>query len=140
MIVRAARPDEYGWIVERTGLEPTARMRVIEAVNDSGRIVAQIAGTNWTPNSVMVHWAVEEPAALRALVPAACEWIYNQAGRGIALGMVAANNDRSMRAARHIGFRELYRLKDGHAPGVDLVAMELRKEGCRWLSAPRKAA
>jgi hypothetical protein len=133
MIVRAAPRDHYRWIVERTGLEETAGMRVVEAVADSGRILAQIAGTGWTPNAVMIHIAVEEPMALRQLLHAAAVWIYEQARREVVLGLIAADNRRSLRLAKHIGMREVYRVKDGHKQGVDLVALEMRREDCRWL-------
>ena len=141
MIVRAAHPSDFAWICQRTGIAPAADMRVIEAVDDSGRTLAQIAAEGWTPNAVRLHIAVDEPIALRDLLRAAAIWIFQQAGKRVAIGVVKGDHARSLRLAKRIGFREVYRVRDGWAEGVDLVALELRKEWCRWHHEPaRKVA
>ena len=132
MIVRAATPSDYAWICQRTGIAPTADMRVIEAVDSSGRIVAQIAAEGWTPNACRVHIAVDEPIALRDLLREAALWLFVQAGRRVAIAVIKSDHARSLRLSKRIGMREVYRVRDGWEQGVDLVALELRKEWCRW--------
>lgn len=138
IIVRAALPDEYGWLCERTGIAPTADMRVIQSCTVDGRILAQIAAEGWTPNAVRLHVAIDSPIALRSLLREAARWIFVQAGRGVAIGVIKADNSRSLRLAKRIGFREVYRLADGWAKDVDLVTLELRREWCRWHYEPER--
>ena len=141
MIVRASRPDELAWLCERTGIAPTGDMKAVQACDAFGRIYAQVAAEGWTPNAVRLHIAVDEPIALRSLLHAAAVWIFDQAKRGLALGVIKSDNARSLRLAKHIGFREAYRVQDGWAKGVDLVALEMRREWCRWQHDPmRKVA
>ena len=138
--MRAARPEEYGWIIERTGLLPTSNTGVLCAVDDSGRIVGQFAGQGWTPNSVIVAIAVDEPIALRPLLSEAFRWVFVQAKRGVAFATILATNERSIRLCKRLGFREVCRVENGHAVGVDMVLMQLRREWWRASSLERKAA
>jgi L-amino acid N-acyltransferase YncA len=86
----------------------------------------------WTPNSVHMHIAITSPAAGRCLLwPAFAEAFAG--GRDLALGSVRGGNVRSLRLARHLGFREVYRMKDGWVLGEDMVLFEMRREECRWL-------
>ena len=139
MIIRASRPDELGWLCERTGIAPTGDMRAIEAV-EGDRILAQIAAEGWTPNGVRCHIAVDDPHCLRALVREATWWIFEQTGRGVIFAIIKSDHVRSLRLATGLGLRETNRIRDGWDKNVDLVCLELRREWCRWHRLPRKVA
>ncbi len=98
------------------------------------KIVAAVAFDSWTPNSCSMHFAIEDPFVLRhGLLELAFDFVFHHADRGIVYGMAPANNKQVLRFGKHIGFKELYRLKDGHEKGVDYIIHEIRKENCRWL-------
>jgi L-amino acid N-acyltransferase YncA len=112
----------------------------IEAVDDAGRIRGMVGYDYWTKNSCEAHMAADAPIAWRSLLGPAFQYPFEQIGIGILLAVIPAFNARSIRLAKHFGFREVHRIKDGWELGVDTILHELRREECRWLSANRKAA
>jgi L-amino acid N-acyltransferase YncA len=138
--VLAADRSEVGWLVERTGFAPTAGVRAIKAMDAEGVIKGMVAFDCWTENAVQAHMAVDTPIAWRSLLRPAFAYPFEQCGKGIILAAIPAGNARSVRLAKHFGFREMHRVRDGWAAGDDLLLLELRREGCRWLSKERKAA
>ena len=49
------------------------------------------------------------------------------------MGITPACNERAVRFIKHIGFVEVYRLKDGFEVGIDFVVTEYRKENCKYI-------
>lgn len=133
MEVRAAPPEHFDWLLSRIGLVPALDFRAIEAVDGSGEIRAMVGYDRWTHNSVNAHIAVDAPIALRSIVPAAFAYPFQQVGYGVIVAPVAADNLASMRLCQGLGFRDAYRIRDGHKRGVDLVLWEMRREACRHL-------
>ena len=130
---------EYGWLVERAGCDITAGYKAIKAVDETGKIHGMVGYGNWTENSVVMTSALDNPAALREILKWGFRYPFEQCNRGIAVATVRANNVRSMRLCRKVGFREEHRIKDGIAVGEDLVIFTMRREDCRWIPQ-RKAA
>jgi RimJ/RimL family protein N-acetyltransferase len=125
--------EHFSWIAERAQVIPGSEFRGFEAVNDSGRIVGMLGFDGWTKTAVNVHIAVEHPAALRHLVRNGFELAFVRLGLAIMLCQVLGNNERSLRLVRHLGFREICRVRDGWSMGVDMVLFEMRREECRFL-------
>ena len=99
------------------------------------RIVAAIVLDSWTANSCTAHIAIEDPLVLRhGFLELGCDFIFNHANRGVVIGLVPANNHKALKFDKHIGFKEVYRIKDGYAVDVDYVILEMRRESCRWLT------
>lgn len=140
MIVRAAHPSHFGWVLERVGYAPTAAFRAIEAIDASGRIHGMVGYDMWSENAVWMHVALENPAALRALLRPAFAYPFVEAGRDIALASVRESNVRSRALVERVGFREVWRCRDAVRPGEDGLVYELRRAECRWIAAERKAA
>lgn len=140
MRVQPAGADGLRWIAEKTSCVLTPSARGIEAVDEAGRIRGVVAYDGWTPNSVQCHMAVDTPVAWRVLVRPAFGYPFRQAGKSVIVGVIPAGNARSIHLAKRLGLRETYRIRDGWAPGEDLVVLEMRREECRWLSDERKAA
>ena len=130
--VGAAPESHYGWLTERSGYQPAPDFRAVEAT-DGDRILAMIGYDHFSPNGVQMHVAIESPTAIRSLPWAAFHYPFIQLGLGVVFGLVAADNARCMSLARRLGFRETHRIRDGYAPGVDVVIFEMRREECRWL-------
>jgi L-amino acid N-acyltransferase YncA len=131
----AAPPLVHEWLTSATGCVPTPQARAIAVLDAQGSLKGMALFDGWTENSVQVHVRVDSPMAWRRLRPAILEYAFDEARRGVLLGMIRSDNHRSLRTAEHFGFRESYRVKDGAALGVDLVLVELRREWCN-----RKAA
>lgn len=140
MKVRAAPPQHLGWIQERVGCALTPGATAIEAIDSAGRVLGMVVFDGWTPNAVQLHVAVDTPAAWVALTRPMFQYVFEQAGREVLMGMVLGSNTKCLRLARGLGFRGSHRVKDGHSKGVDLVMVEIRKNECRWLRPARKAA
>lgn len=136
--MRRAPQEHHGWLCSRLDFSPTILFHAIEVVDASGRILAMVGYDGWTRNSVQVLMAIDSPAAARALIRPAFEYPFLQEGRGVLHAFVSSRNTESLRITRKLGFRELCRMKDAHSVGIDVVALELRREDCRWISSKLK--
>jgi RimJ/RimL family protein N-acetyltransferase len=140
VIVRDAPPEHLGWIAERACVSIHPAFRAIEAVDAAGKIHGMVGFDGWFGNTVSLHIALENPAALRSLLRDAFRIAFDVAQRGVALCCVVATNRKSLRLVQHLGFRFAYSIRDGWAPGVDMVWFEMRRAECRYLRPMRKAA
>jgi RimJ/RimL family protein N-acetyltransferase len=132
MRVRASTPDEARWLTERTGYQPGGDFRGIVA--ESGGAIRGLVGFDrWTPNAVSMHVAVDSPAGCRGLLRAAFGYAFLETGRTLVRGEVRASNVRALALDKHLGFREVYRVEGGWAPGEDLILLEMRRDECRWI-------
>lgn len=138
--MRVQASSNFEWLVQRTGCELTARAKAIEAVDTHGRIHGMVALDLWTVSAAHMHVALDSAAGSRALLRPAFEWLFVQGGRSLALGVIRASNLKSLRLAKHLGFRDLTRIRNGWAEGEDMCLLQMRKEECRWLQPPQKKA
>ena len=129
---------EFGWLVERAGCDITTGFKAIKVVDDAGKIHGMVGYGNWTANAVVLTIALDNPVALREILKWAFRYPFEQCNRGIALAVVRGNNKRSLSLCRKVGFREVYRVKDGIDVGEDMVMFQMRREDCRYIA--RKAA
>lgn len=133
LVVQAMPRERLPWLVERSGCAFTNTLRGIEAIDSEGRIHGAVGFDGWMGNAAQMHVAIEHPMAVRALLKPSFHYLFNQVGKDVALGLLPAHNERALRFDKHLGFRETYRLKDGAAPGDDMVLLEMRRDECRWL-------
>ncbi len=136
--------EHLAWIAERAHIDVFPWTRALEAVSDDGRILAMVACDGWSKNSCQMHVALEPGVeGMRAgvsLIRPAFLFVFVILGLGVAVGTLRSDNVKALALNRHLGFREVFRGKDWHEPGVDQVWMEMRREECRWLLPERKAA
>lgn len=140
MRVRAAPKEHYGWFTAQTGYAVPGDFRAIEAVDSRGAVRGMVGFDGWTPASVRMHMALGSPIYARHLLEPAFDYPFNQEGRAVVVGMISEANPRSLFLARRLGFSDCGRVRDGWAPGEDIVILELRRENCRFLAGQRKAA
>jgi RimJ/RimL family protein N-acetyltransferase len=130
-----------GWLERQAKCSLSARAVGVAAVDESGGIHGMVAFDDVTRGSCEVHIALKSPAAFRTLAGDVFRRAFETLGVRVVLGTVPADNQRGRRIARHLGFKETHRVRDGWAEGVDLVIHELRREDCtRWLAAAKKEA
>jgi len=55
-------------------------------------------------------------------------------------GLTPANNLKALKLNKHIGFREVCRIPDGHKPGIDSVLQIMTRDECRWINLSEKRA
>ena len=141
MIVKAAPPEHFQYLVERAGVYPSPYFKAIEAVDSKGTVHGMFGYDGWTANAVVMHVALDTPAALRRLIHHAFEYPFIQRGLGVALCAIRGDNKRSIALTEHVGFKRAYTIKDCFGGGVDQHIYEMRREDCRWIpEAMRKAA
>jgi ribosomal protein S18 acetylase RimI-like enzyme len=88
---------------------------------------------DWTVTSVSCHIIVEDRRAFRdGLHKEAADYVFNQAERIRMLGTVPADNEAALKLNKHLGFKEIFRIKEGYDWGIDYVIMELMKEDCPY--------
>ena len=136
----AAPPVAIPWLLRRVGCSYTAEFRAIMAVKDDGEIAGMVGYDLWTETSCVMHIALENPAAFRTLLVPAFEYPFVQGGKKVVLAMVRGDNEKSRRLCDHVGFREVYRVRDGIEAGVDMVLYEMRREECRWIGQKLRRA
>lgn len=137
MIVRQAPAEHYAWIAERAQLVIGDQFRALEAL-DGDRILGMVGYDAWTLNACNMHVALDSPIAVRGLLPQAFELPFKSIG--VVTCNVVSTNERSLRLVRHLGFKELTRVRDGWAVGIDMLLFEMRREDCKWIGLQRKAA
>lgn len=102
---------------------------------ESNAPVAVCVMDGWSHTSVQIHIAIGRKMVLRhGFLEEIADYVFNQCGRELMIGLVPGNNEAALKLDRHIGFTETYRVKDGFDRGVDYVVMEMRREDCRWLN------
>lgn len=106
--------------------------RGITALKD-GQISAVCLLDNWTLNSCIGHLWIDDPIVTRrGFLEEICGFVFGS-GREVILGFVPSDNEKALKFNAHLGFKELFRIKDGYKRGVDIVAIELRKSNCRYI-------
>jgi hypothetical protein len=135
--VRVAPAENRPWIAERAQINLHPLVMVIEAVNDAGRILAQVGLERHFPGACMMHVALDHPAALRHVLAPAFRLVFDAHPHGFgcveAFAPVKDDNRASLLLVEHLGFRKLFHGKDWMAPGIGLVWFGMRRCDCRWL-------
>lgn len=130
-VIDAAPIAAFPWLVQRTGCVLTLDFRAIMAVDGKGAIRGMVGYCNWTENAVQAHMASDSPIVWRSLIPAVFEYPF--ATRKLIIATINSKNVGSLALAKHFGFVETHRIRDGFADAEDTVLLELRRENCRWL-------
>jgi RimJ/RimL family protein N-acetyltransferase len=130
--VRPAPAEHYAWIASRAGLVAGSEFRAIEAVAGD-RILAMVGYDGWTPNSCIMHVAIDEPIAIRRLIGPTFQLPFERLNRGVVLASILSTNGPSLKFVRRLGFEKLGAIRDGYAVGVDLVVFQMRREKCPYI-------
>jgi len=135
-------PDHYVWMELHSPNKVVPDFVAIGAVDDSKSEKCEICGmahppikgmvgySDWTKNRCIMHFALVEPVAARALRGPAFEAVFERACRKSVLGYVRSNHKFRPRLATKLGFEEVYVVKDDVEDGVDLILVRLTRE--RW--------
>jgi L-amino acid N-acyltransferase YncA len=129
--VRGATRGEIQEIADRIGYDPSWNCKGI--VFDDLR--AGCLYDHWTPNSANVHIYSRSARDLLSylFVREIFSYPFEKAGLNLLLAITPSDNEASLAFSKALGFREVYRVRDGWRVGVDLVMKEMTKAECQWL-------
>lgn len=138
LFVRHAPAEHHGFLLSKIGYQPSRLFQAIEAMDpDTGRLWGMVGYDWFTKNSVQMHVLLSQPIVARTLLRPAFEYAFSPKylGKKLALGIVSSENKKALDFDTSMGFREVYRVRDGISDGVDNVLLEMRREECRWWKA-----
>jgi RimJ/RimL family protein N-acetyltransferase len=104
-------------------------------LEENGVLGAIALYDHWTHNSVQMHVWAKAPRYLfnPGFLHEAFWFPFEFGKRGLAFAVTPGDNKPSLAVARALGFKEVYRIKDGWKLGTDMVIQEMRRQDCRWL-------
>ena len=120
---------------------PMADTRGVVALESStGQIVAAGVADTFSHTGCQVHMWIKNPMVLRhGWLEEIFNYIFNTCNRSVIIGLVPGDNAKALKLNKHVGYEEVYRIKDGFNVGVDYVIMEMRREDCRWINLEEAA-
>lgn len=113
---------------------PTVNFKGMKAVDYKGDLQVMVGYDAWTPNSLQCHILVRDKKALtRKFLRECFNYMFITCDRELVLATITSDNTASLDLTRRLGFKEVYRVKDGWQPGVDLVLKQMNRDECKWL-------
>jgi RimJ/RimL family protein N-acetyltransferase len=127
--------EQWDWIDQRCYPIRDQYTTGIVAYDNTGKIAAMFVCDSFSRDSCGVHLAIDNPAVIRRGFLNEClNYIFNTRGRSRVFGAVPADNTKALKFNTHIGFREVARIPDGYATGVDTVIMRMDADDNRWVT------
>ena len=106
----------------------------IIAWGDDGIPQAICVLDSWSFTSCQIHIWIENAFVLKhGFAEEVFKYVFDTCSRSLIIGVTPADNPKALKFIKHIGFEEIFRIRDGHAEGVDYVVTEIRKENCRYI-------
>ena len=99
----------------------------------SGKLKAVVVYCGFSGKSCVIHIASEgQHWMTKGFLRMAFEYPFKNLGLKVILATICANNEKSLRLSRHLGFQEVATIADAHNDG-DLVILKMRSEDCKWI-------
>lgn len=97
------------------------------AIDSNGKQIGAVVYDNFMHSTAQVSLVLDSVSAIKCgLLECASEWYWSDANKNSLLALVADVNERSLRLVKRVGFREIHRIKNGHAYGVDTLIFECK--------------
>ena len=125
------------WVAERIGNKtPWHCYEAIGIIKD-GQIVGGAVIDNYIFEArCSVHCAgIGKKWMTRDFLPVVFDYIFRQLKCNAVLNIVDSNNHASIKFTSHVGFKEIYRIKNGSHNGGDAVLFEMQKDDCKWIKS-----
>jgi hypothetical protein len=128
-------PSDWGWVnlqVPIVRCEDTSGIMAVDLGTNT--TVGACIMDNWTQNSVQCHFMITTPLVLKhGFLDCCADFIYNACGMATIYSLVPANNVKSVKITKHIGFTEKACLEEAYEVGIDYLLMEMKRENCIFL-------
>lgn len=133
-MIRAAYRDELELIASRLPIAIDSETRGV-LYEDNRGLGAMVIYDSWTNTACQVHIYSNGPDRLFRpdFIREVFWYPFIQCGKSLLYSVTPADSEASLALSKYLGFREMYRQKDGWDKGIDMVLKELRREDCRWL-------
>lgn len=129
MTTRVLTMEEIEAVCEKLSYIPTRNVRGL------GNGTASILYDAWTPNSVCVHSHIPEPRFLtRGFLTNMFRYPFSNVDWVI--GVTPGDNAKALAFNKRIGLREVYRLPEGFAKGIDTVYQVMHHSTCSYWRRP----
>ena len=133
-------PSEWDWVVKRAHVIGCSDSQGIVA-HDENTVQAICVADSFTVDACNVHFAIDNPFVIRAgFFNEVARHLFVTCGRNRIFGLVPDNNAKALKLDIHMGFREVTRVPDGYALGVDYVVLRMDKADSRWLTEEQRSA
>jgi hypothetical protein len=119
---RAMTRADFELFTKATSYWPGTQFNGIVAYSPTA-IMGMVGFDSWTPRTVMAHWMIRYPRCIEPLWSECIAYI-RSTGRTAMLGATPSDNEKALKAIRHLGWNELYRIKNAWDIGVDIVISE----------------
>jgi hypothetical protein len=129
-----------GYVRSVLSVPISSSTRGLIAIDSSGKPQGVVILDNWAENSVMGHIAIQHPMAMRKLPFEALDHVFNTCQKGMFIGIIPGDNPKSLKFHTHLGFEEIFRIKDGWSVGVDYIMVQLLRENCRYTQKMKEVA
>ena len=124
---------EWCWFKQRTHIKATEDSQGLVVYRDD-EIQAMAVFDSFSPSSVNVHWAIDNPMVLKhGFFEEICRHAFVAHGKQRIFGLIPSDNVKSLHLSEHIGMVEVARVPDAMGMGVDYVIMCMKREACRYL-------
>ncbi len=136
MIVRPTRSKEATDYLYRKcdSIDVGPSLRMIEAVDENGKILGVIGFNCWMDLTCLVHIAVDSPTTFLPLACAGADYIFRQLCLSSIIGITRASKDKYIKGLQAVfGFKTLARIQGGGFQGQDLVILETKLSYCERL-------
>ncbi len=132
--------QEWQWFAQRTYTIRQEDTQGIVAYRD-GVLCAAVVFDTLTPVACTVHIALDDPWAIKhGLFHEVAHHAFVTLGKSRMFGLVPSSNEKALKLDRNIGFKEVARVPNSMAEGVDTVILCLEKHNCRFLDMEHRRA
>ena len=134
-MIRAATMDEIEYVCDKIQFVKYDRCNAVMLEDEVGGVGAMAIYDRWTKSAVEMHAYSASPKYVfqKEFCKAMFEYPFIQQNKMLAFAVTPCDNTASLALARFLGFREVYRIRDGWDSGTDMVIQEMRRENCRFL-------
>ena len=136
--------EDWKWIWDRAHpLQCRDTAGIVAYDDETGKIQAACVFDSFTIDACSVHFAIDNPFVIRSgFLHEVARHLFINCDRKRIFGLIPSNNEKAHKLDLHIGFREVARIPDAYAEGVDYIVVRMDRETSRWLEPirERKAA
>jgi hypothetical protein len=126
---------EHGTLIAAaagTGYNPCTD-QCISRVTRDGQFLGGTIYTGYNGAVIWGHFAGVDGWMSPELVWVSFDYPFMQLGVNQILATVSSVNERALTLVKRLGFKQLYKIKDGAPKGADLIIFSMSKANCKWL-------
>ena len=121
-----------GWVADRVGQMSSWGDFYAMGAEVKGKLSAGVVLNNFTPCSATVHLAISKPTKLLSeLLDHAFIYAFETCGLRRLTGLVEANNAKSLKIIKHLGFVEEGAMRQAGSDGQDIIVLVLWPQNYR---------